>query len=163
MPYAKLEQVYLYAPILEKKMAQYGIDTPLRVAHFLAQIAHESGSLRYVQEIASGMAYEGRSDLGNVYEGDGVKYKGRGLIQLTGRKNYTDYDNATRCGCVANPSILTRPEWAVDVSCWFWKTRGLNSLADKDDIKAVTRRINGGYNGLQERTAYLETAKRILL
>lgn len=143
-------------------MKEYGIDTPLRIVHFLAQLAHESGSLRYVEELASGKAYEGRKDLGNVYEGDGVKYKGRGLIQLTGRKNYTNYDNATHCGCVANPSILTRPEWAVDVSCWFWATHGLNALADNDDVKGVTRKINGGYNGLQERTQFLATAKRAL-
>ena len=162
MPYATLERCYLYAPILTRRMAKYDINTPLRVAHFLAQIAHESGSLKYTTEIASGVKYEGRTDLGNIHEGDGTKFKGRGLIQLTGRKNYTDYDNATRCGCVASPSLLSTPEMAVDVSCWFWKTRGLNELADKDDVKAVTRRVNGGYNGLEERTRFLATAKRVL-
>jgi putative chitinase len=144
---------------------RYGIDTPVRAAHFLAQIAHESGCLRYSEELASGAAYEGRKDLGNLEQGDGPRFKGRGLIQLTGRANYRqygqacqrDFENADDPGLVASDPAL-----AVDVAGWFWATRKLNELADRDDLHGITRRVNGGLNGLEKRAAYLARAKWLL-
>ena len=143
-------------------MPANGIDTPLRCMHFLAQIGHESAGFRYTEEIASGEAYEGRADLGNTQPGDGVRFKGRGLIQLTGRANYAAYGKAIGVDLVdtdAYETLATDPERAVDVACWFWSTHGLNALADADDIEAVTRRINGGLNGLDDRKAYLHRAR----
>lgn len=163
MPYAGLSRARIYAPIIERECARYGIDTPLRVAHFIAQIAHESGSLRYTEEIASGKAYEGRADLGNTHAGDGVRFKGRGLIQLTGRANYTDYSAEVGFDYVAHPERLSQPEDAVRVSAWFWADRGLNAYADRDEVMAITRRINGGYNGLAEREEFLKRAKKVFL
>lgn len=164
MPYATTGNIDKFLPLLNKLMPQYGIDTPLRQAHFIAQIALESGSLRYVKELASGEAYEGRKNLGNIYAGDGVKYKGRGLIQLTGRANYTRFNEELEgIDVVEHAELLEEPELAVTVSCWFWKRNKLNTYADRDDVKEVTRRINGGYNGLKVRTAFLERAKKVLL
>lgn len=163
MPAAGVYKAQIFAPLLERRMSMSGIDTPLRVAHFLAQIGHESGQLRYVEEIASGVAYEGRIDLGNTEQGDGKRFKGRGLIQLTGRANYAEYSNYAGIDYVSHPEWLSRPEDAVAVSCWFWGQRGLNKRADEDDLKGVTRRINGGYNGLADREQLLNRAKKVLL
>ena len=133
------------------------------MAHFIAQIGHESMSFLYTEEIANGAAYEGRRDLGNTKAGDGKRYKGRGLIQLTGRANYTAYSKYTGVDYLAAPGAPVRgPEVAVDVSCWFWVDRGLDALAEADDVKAVTRRINGGYNGLDDRIQNLNRAKAVL-
>ena len=157
-PFATAENIAKYAPYLEELMPKYGIDTALRQRHFLAQVLHESGSLRYVRELASGEAYEGRKDLGNTRPGDGVRFKGRGLIQITGRANYERLsDDLFGDGTLLNePAILEHPRWAVESACWFWKANNLNALADKDDIVAVTRRINGGTNGLDDRKKYYE-------
>lgn len=140
----------------------FEINTTLRMAHFLAQIAHESGELRYTREIASGRAYEGRKDLGNTQQGDGVKYKGRGLIQITGRANYEKY--AKYCGfdVVSTPELLERPLGAVKSSMWYWQTHGCNELADGDNLRAITKKINGGYNGIAQRREYLKRAKLAL-
>ena len=161
MPTAKL-RVAIYLSIVNEWNEVFGITTPLRMAHYLAQIAHESGEFRYTKELASGKAYEGRTDLGNTYAGDGVKFKGRGLIQLTGRANYLAYGTFCGCDICGNPDLLEKPLDAVKSSMWFWQTHGLNALADKDDVRAVTRRINGGHNGLEKRKMYLERAKKIL-
>ena len=141
---------------------EFGINTAMRMAHYLAQIAHESSELRYTKEIASGKAYEWRADLGNTHRGDGVRYKGRGLIQITGRANYQAY--ARYCGfdVVRNPELLERPLGAVRSSMWYWSKHGLNELADMDDIGKITRKINGGYNGLADREKYLLRAKKAL-
>jgi len=147
-------------------MMRYQVNTPLRIAHFLAQIGHESGCLRYTEEIASGEAYEGRTDLGNTQPGDGKRFKGRGLIQLTGRANYRAYGQATGRDFEnrTDPALVaTDPTLTVDVAGWFWETRNLNVLADRDDVEAVTRRINGGLNGLDDRIAFLDRAKWLLL
>lgn len=147
-------------------LPKYEINTPLRQAHFLAQIAHESGSLRYTEELASGEAYEGRADLGNTEPGDGVKFKGRGLIQLTGRANYTEYGNDIGQDLTTDENytkVAEDPDLAVDVSCWFWKKRKLNDAADQDDVRKITKRINGGYNGLDDRMAYLERSRFFLI
>lgn len=162
---ASSARVNLYFAALTWKMDEYGIDTPLRQAHFLAQLAHESGQFVYTEEIASGEAYEGRADLGNTQKGDGKRFKGRGLIQLTGRANYTKYGKAVGKDFTTDataPTIATDPWLAVDVSCWFWSEHGLNELADTDDVMAVTRVINGGYNGLADRKAKLVRAKFFL-
>lgn len=140
----------------------FGINTPLRMAHYLAQIAHESCELRYTREIASGKAYEGRKDLGNVNAGDGVKYKGRGLIQITGRANYTAYMKFCKFDVVSCPELLERPLGAVKSSMWYWNIHGLNKLADSDNVTKITNVINGGNNGLESRKKFLERAKKSL-
>ncbi len=143
------------------------ISTPLRLWHFLAQIAVESDHLKVTREYASGAAYEGRIDLGNTHRGDGVRYRGRGLIQTTGRANYTDALGEIRSfypDCpdfVADPQRLEEFPWALLSALVYWHRRGINRLADSDDVLAVTKAINGGTNGLAARTEYLAKAKAI--
>lgn len=145
---------------------RFGINTPARVVHFLSQCWHESGALRYVEEIASGEKYEGRKDLGNTQPGDGKKYKGRGFIQITGRANYQAYKNSGFCV----GDLMNHPEWLCQkpghtkASMWFWWKNNINALADKDTgervvdgeaiVKQITRKVNGGYNGLSNRLYY---------
>lgn len=143
-------------------MASYGIlDTPLRLAHFMAQVAHESGGFRYMEEIASGSAYEGRADLGNTQPGDGRLFKGRGPIQLTGRANYRLFGRELGIDFEQHPEIVALPSIGLLVACHYWQKRGLNALADADDVLAITKRINGGQNGLDDRKAYLAKAKAL--
>ena len=158
--------IQLYYQPLVAMMRSSQINTPLRIAHFLAQLGHESGDLRYAEELADGSAYEGRLDLGNTQPGDGPRFKGRGLIQLTGRANYTAYGTARSQDFVSEPNYLkiaTDAKLAVDVACWYWTRHGLNELADADDIKLITQKINGGYNGLADRQAHLQRAKCLLV
>jgi putative chitinase len=163
MPAASPARIETYLPHLRSGMAARAIDTPLRRAHFIAQLAHESGAFRYAEELADGAAYEGRADLGNNRPGDGRRFKGRGLIQLTGRANYTAYGTAIGRDLAADPApVATDPALAVDAACWFWATRGLNALADADDVERITRRINGGLNGFEDRRDYLRRAKFFL-
>jgi putative chitinase len=163
LPLASNNRIELYYEPLKAGMTKYGITTALQAAHFVAQLGHESMSFLYSEEIASGAAYEGRTDLGNTQPGDGKRYKGRGLIQLTGRANYAAYSKYTGIDYLARPELVsTDPVVAVDVSCWFWKDRGVDKLAEKDDVKAVTRRINGGFNGLDDRMHNLSRAKAVL-
>ena len=133
----------------------YSIKTQLRFCHFFAQLAHESGNFRYMEEIASGVAYEGRKDLGNTQAGDGKRFKGRGPIQLTGRANYRKYGQQLGIDFENNPEIVATPSIGLMVACKFWSDNGLNTLADKDDVLTITRRINGGTNGLADRKAHL--------
>lgn len=151
-----------YLPIINGWSEHFRINTPLRMAHYLAQIAHESGELRYTKELASGRAYEGRKDLGNTHKGDGVRYKGRGLIQITGRVNYSKY--AKYCGydVVKKPELLEQPTGATRSSMWIFDTFGCNELADEDNLKAIRKKINGGYNGLDKCEEYLKRSKRAL-
>ena len=151
-----------YLPIINKWSPTFDITTPRRMAHFLAQIAHESAELRYTKELASGKAYEGRKDLGNIQKGDGVRYKGRGLIQITGRANYKKYADFCGFDVVAKPELLEQPLGATKSAMWYWQTHGLNELADADKLETITRRINGGTNGLADRRKYLARAKRVL-
>ena len=138
----------------------YGIlENSLRLIHFLAQLAHESGNFRYMEEIASGAAYEGRKDLGNTQAGDGKRFKGRGPIQLTGRANYRKYGQQLGIDFENNPEIVAIPSVGLLVACKFWSDNGLNTLADQDDLRAITRRINGGYNGFEDRKAHLAKLK----
>lgn len=152
-----------YAQPLEDACIRFGITTTLQKAHFLAQVAHESDGFRTATEYASGKAYEGRKDLGNTQPGDGVRFKGRGLIQLTGRANYQAYSRALYGDdrCVQRPEMLAELPDAALAAGWYWNWRGLNALADKDDLVAVTRRINGGTNGLEARRKRLAQAKAL--
>lgn len=134
-------------------MKKYGITSPLQRAHFLAQCAHESGEFTYREEFASGLAYEGRKDLGNTQSGDGVRFKGRGFVQITGRANYKQFSKYCGEDLTTNPTVLAT-KYAADTATWFWQTRKLNTYVIDDSlasIKAITRRINGGFNGLQDR------------
>lgn len=117
-----------YIEWLNYFMPKYDIDTDKEIAAFIAQIGHESGQLRYVEEIASGAAYEGRKDLGNTQKGDGKRYKGRGLIQITGRYNYTQLSKDLGEDFVKNPELLSTPKYAVQSACWFWNKNKLNDL-----------------------------------
>lgn len=163
MPTAK-GRVSKYINYINGYAARFKIDTPLRMAHYLAQIAHESAELKHTQELASGKAYEGRKDLGNTQPGDGVRFKGRGLIQITGRANYAAYTVSAYCkgDVVKNPELLEKPLGAVKSSMWFWLVNDLNRLADEDDVTRITKKINGGLNGFKSRCMYLARAKKAL-
>ena len=143
----------LFLPGIQKAQ-QSLLTTPLRLAAFLGQVLHESGEFRYVVELASGEAYQGRKDLGDIHPGDGVRYKGRGLIQITGLDAYTACGKALGLDLVNHPELLEQPEYAVSSAVWFWRTHNLNDLADRHNYAAITRRINGGMNGWESRLMY---------
>ncbi len=161
-----------WLPHITRACETFAINTPARLAAFLAQIGHESGRLAYVREIwgptPAQLRYEGRADLGNTQPGDGKRYMGRGLIQTTGRANYC----ATRDGLAAwmpdvpdleaVPALLERPDLAAMSAAWYWHSRKLNALADAGDFLTITKRINGGTNGLADRLALHEAAKAVL-
>lgn len=155
----------LFAAPLTAAMAEFGIDTPQRQASFLAQVAHESGQLRFTRELwgptPAQRAYEGRVDLGNTAPGDGFRYRGRGLIQITGRSNYRQCGTMLDFDLLNNPELLEGPTLASRSAAWFWQKRGLNDLADKDDQVAICKRINGGTNGLQDRLAFYDIARKV--
>jgi putative chitinase len=161
MPNLSSAKAQQYLPYLNQAMAEANITTPKRKAAFLAQLAHESGELRYMEEIASGAAYEGRSDLGNTHPGDGVRYKGRGPIQLTGRSNYRAAGNALGIDLEGNPARAKDPDVAFRIAGWYWSTRNLNTYADAGNFREITRRINGGYNGEASREAYYRRALNV--
>lgn len=162
MPSLPMSKARAYLPLLNRAMAEANINTKQRKAMFLAQLAHESVQLRYFEEIASGAAYEGRTDLGNTQPGDGVRYKGRGPIQLTGRNNYRAAGRALGLPLEAKPKLAARPSVGFRTAAWFWNSRGLNRYADAGNFNEVTRRINGGYNGLSDRLMYYRRALRAL-
>lgn len=148
---------------LNAAMDEYGISENVqRETCFLAQVAHESGGFRYSKELASGDAYEGRKDLGNTEAGDGRLFKGRGILQVTGRSNYERVGAALGVDLIADPSALESPELACRSAAYWWKDRGLNELADRNDFLKITKRINGGVNGWADRQALLERAKERL-
>lgn len=159
LPGAKREA---YLPLLQAAMSEFQINTPAREAAFLAQLAHESVELRFMEEIADGSAYEGRADLGNTQPGDGRRYKGRGPIQLTGRANYRRYGDLLGVDLVSNPKLAAKPEIGFRIAGLYWKLHGLNELADRGDFVEITRRINGGTRGLKQRQRYYERAKLVL-
>lgn len=148
-----------FHPHLVELMPLFGIQSADAVQVFLAQLLHESGEFRYVRELASGAAYEGRSDLGNVEPGDGVRFRGRGLIQITGRLNYAKCGAALDLDLLNHPELLEEDRNAVLSACWFWESRGLTALAEAGKFLVVTRRINGGLNGLADRKEYLLRAR----
>jgi len=136
---------------LKAAMDKAGYTDPTERAMFLAQMAHESGNFKYDEEIHDGSNYEGRSDLGNTKEGDGKRYKGRGYIQLTGRANYTHYGNKLGVDLAGNPELAKKPSVAADVAVAYWNERVDRAAAASGDVRTVTKNINGGYNGLQDR------------
>jgi putative chitinase len=182
VPSIKLSNVTIYTDILNDVLPKHGIDTAERWRCFIAQVAHESGSFNYTKEIASGQAYEGRKDLGNVNPGDGVRFKGRGLIQITGRANYK------ACSLfifkdeslIKKPELLEQPRYAVESAVWYWNSRKLSEICDQPDdwkhtvtrkdgtqstytkFEQLTRCINGGLNGLGERLAFYNRAKQVI-
>ena len=151
-----------WAPHLTEAMVRFDINTVRRQTAFLAQVGHESGRLRYVRELASGEAYEGRADLGNTEPGDGVRFKGRGLIQITGRANYRACGDALGLNLLDTPALLEAPKYAALSAGWFWDVKRLNALADIGDFDRITRRINGGTNGMADRLALYGKANEVL-
>lgn len=166
MPELPREVAIAYLQPLNSAMTEFGIIEPLDIAHFLAQTGHETLDFRYLKEIwgptESQKKYEGRKDLGNTEPGDGKKFRGRGAIQTTGRANYIRAAEKLGIDCVEHPELLEQPEHAFRTAGLYWKDHGLTELALADDIRAVTRKINGGYNGLPDREARLIRAKRAL-
>jgi putative chitinase len=145
--------------VLAATLEDYEIDTPFRIAHFLAQIAHESDGFQTTEEYASGEAYEGRADLGNTEAGDGRRYKGRGLIQLTGRANYRRLGEKIGRDLENDPELAEEPDLSLVIACEYWTDRKINEHADRDDLVAVTWAVNGGLNGLEDRMKYLVKAR----
>jgi putative chitinase len=160
-PYSRRDRLEKLLPHLNTTMQRYAITTPIRIAHFLAQLGHESDGFNTNEEYASGADYEGRRDLGNTQAGDGVRFKGRGLIQVTGRANYADCGRALGVDLIKNPQRLGDFDLACLSAGWYWDTRKLNNHADRDDILTITKIINGGTNGLADRQSYLARAKRV--
>jgi putative chitinase len=162
-----------WAPSINAALPLFSIDTPKRIAAFLAQAAHETGGLRNIREIwgptGAQRGYEGRADLGNTHPGDGYRFLGRGLFQITGRANY----RLTGAGLALalhepvpnfenDPQLLEAPKWAALSAALYWHNRHLNELADLGDFVTLTRRINGGLNGYASRVAYWESAREAL-
>ena len=170
--YATTTNVKTFLPFLNSYMNQYNINTKYRIAAFLAQVIHESGSFKYTREIASGRAYEGRKDLGNIQVGDGERFRGRGLIQITGRTNYELVSKGLNEDFVSAPEKLEEPCYATKSACWWWNNKGLNEIADNLDtvnatdqnnvFKQITRKVNGGLNGLKDREYWFDRALKIL-
>lgn len=155
-----------WAAPLAAAFAEYEINTPARQAAFLAQVGHETGSFRWIREIwgptPAQLRYEGRADLGNIQPGDGKRFLGRGLIQVTGRANYTRAAAALGIDCVSHPELLEEPIHATRSAGDFWRTRGLNESADAGEFERITKRINGGLNGYTDRCVRWDQAKRVL-
>jgi len=158
---------------LNDAMKRFEINTPLRIAAFIAQIAHESGSLHYVEEIADGSAYEYRKDLGNLkpealsaahanHTTTGRFYKGHGLIEITGYDNHKECGEALGIDLVTNPRLLCEPEYAALSAAWFWNEHNLNEYADQGMFGNITRKINGGTNGAKERVKNYALCKKVL-
>lgn len=172
---------------MNKWFPEFDIDTKGELCHVLAQLAHESDSFNAMEEYASGQAYEGRIDLGNTLKGDGIKFKGRGPIQVTGRKNYSLM--GVRAGnprkFIIDPSLLATPEWGIWSACIFWTENGLLPISNMEDtdkipykrrvndtqkeilmlspIEFISRKVNGGINGLDQRIKFYERAKSIII
>ena len=165
-------QAGVFISALNTAMTHRNINTPKRIAAFLAQVGHESGQLQYVRELGSDQ-YLSKYDTGSLAarlgntpqaDGDGQKYRGRGLIQITGRDNY----RTCSLGLFGDdrllfiPELLEKPQWAAESAAWFWEQKGLNELADRDQFNSITRRINGGLNGLEDRLQLWARARALL-
>lgn len=166
------DRAAVWAPHIAAACDTFDINTPKRVAAFLAQIGHESGRLRYAREIwgptPAQTRYEGRADLGNTKPGDGKRYMGRGLIQTTGRFNYAKTRDGLAKFCAVPdfelyPQELESAQWAAMSAGWYWKTKGLNELADAGSFETITKRINGGLNGIADRLAIHSVAQNAML
>jgi putative chitinase len=145
---------------------QYGLAvTPLHLCHFLAQLAHECAGFRTMRELwgptKAQRGYEGRKDLGNLQPGDGRRFMGRGYIQITGRANYAAYGSKLGLALTANPTLAEDPITALNIACLYWEKRGIDFPAGNNDIEAVTRKINGGTNGLPDRKALFRKARKL--
>lgn len=159
------------APALSVTLDRYGISTPLRVAHFLAQAAHETAGFKTLVEYGTESYFDKRygpqtpvgKKLGNTQPGDGARFRGRGIFQCTGRFNYAKYGKAIGVDLIRLPDKAADPTTSVQIACEYWKAKGLNTLADNDDIEGITRKINGGQNGLADRKRYLELARSIFV
>jgi putative chitinase len=164
---ATLARATAFQPIIDLAALDFDIDTPARKAAFLAQVGHESGGMKWLVELwgptPAQARYEGRIDLGNSQKGDGFKYRGRGLIQVTGRSNYKAASMAMATDFVEDPDLLAQPEYAVRSAMWFWQSHGLNERADKGEFEKITRIINGGLNGFAERQALWAKAKKVFV
>ena len=150
------------AKYLPEVLDKFEINNDNRVSEFLGQLAHESDHFKTLQEYASGNAYEGRSDLGNVRKGDGHRFKGRGPIQITGRANYERYGEKLGIDLVNNPDLALDPRISLLIAGQYWDDKGLNAWADAKNTKQITRKINGGYNGLQSRLVFVERARKVV-
>lgn len=163
---ARIDRAAEWLPHIEAAMAEYEINTAARQSAFLAQIGHESGGLHWVSEIwgptGQQTRYEHRADLGNNQPGDGYRFRGRGLLQTTGRANYETTGKALGVDLLSNPELLETPALAARSAAWYWHSRGLNKLADIGDFVCITHRINGGLTGYQERLALFGAAKEAL-
>ena len=173
IPYANDKLRDRFLSPLNKAMERFEINTPLRIAAFIAQVAHESGSLHYVEEIADGSAYEYRKDLGNLEPEalaaahaqkttTGRFYKGLGLLQITGFYNMRACGKALGLDLVNHPRLLTEPVNACRSAAWFWKSHGCNELADTGNFGRITKVINGGTNGATERLKLYSNCKKVL-
>jgi putative chitinase len=151
------------AATMPQLVSQYGLNTPTRQAFFLAQTAEESAGFTTTTEFGSGAEYNGRRDLGNTHPGDGPRYKGRGIIQLTGRSNYAHYGQILHKDLVGNPDLAAKFPVAALSAGEYWKSRGINACADRNDFICATRKVNGGTNGLSVRQQYLAKARTALL
>lgn len=154
-----------YLDYINSALVEGEIGTCARQSAFLAQVAHESGQLKYMEELASGEEYENRTDLGNAQPGYGKKYKGCGPLQLTGRANYRAAGQALGLDLENNPDQVATPAVGFRTSVWFWGNRGLNALADQNTLTAfrqITREINGGTNGQADREMLWTRAKTTL-
>ena len=155
-----------HLPYIATALQNGRIDTPVRIAAFMAQLAHESGDYLWMEELADGRAYEGRGDLGNVHPGDGLKFKGHGPIQITGRGNHRACGLALGIDAEANPLLLTQPRYGTAAAVWFWtignKKIDLNLLADRGWFTTITRVINGGTNGLEDRLVRWKRCREVL-
>lgn len=170
---ARIDRAQTFLPYIEAAMAEFEINTPKRQAAFLAQIGHESGGLHWLVELwgptATQARYEVRQDLGNVEPGDGFRFRGRGLIQLTGRFNYVTAAAALGADLVDQPQLLGEPELAARSAAWYWHAHGLNALADAGNFEGISKAINCGSpnsshmpNGYAERLALWKSAKAAL-
>lgn len=152
------------ADAMNEFFPKYGITTEKRVEHFLAQALHEADGFHTLEEYASGDAYDTRTDLGNTpqKDGDGRKYKGRGIFQTTGRTNYKAAGTKMGIDALANPELLATPRYAVWAACIYWDSHGLSKYADADDAKTITKKINGGLNGYEDRLVYLGRVRQAI-
>jgi putative chitinase len=170
MPKLSQERCDQYLPHLQQAMEEFDIDTPLREAAFLAQIAHESGELVFMEEIwgptEAQRRYEPQTDLarmlGNTEVGDGKRFKGRGPIQITGRANYQKYGDLLGIDLVNDPPLGASPKVGFRIAGLYWQKNALNELADSQQFKTITKRINGGFNGLEQRQRFYDVARRVL-
>ena len=173
MPLLPAAKRTTYFPFLTAAVSEFGIDQPARTAAFLAQLAHESAQFKFMEEIWGPTTAQRRYEppdklattLGNTEPGDGFRFKGRGPIQVTGRANYRRFGDLLGLDLVATPAQAASPEVAFRIAALFWSKKGLNELADRvtpEAFREITRRINGGFNGLAERQRFYETAKTVL-